>query len=64
MQSDYDGTGDYARINENCSHYGYVLRYTEDKQDTTGIQAEPWHYRYVGQPHAAYMQENSVCLEE
>ena len=64
VQSDYDGTGEYAWINENCSHYGYVLRYTEDKQDTTGIQAEPWHYRYVGQPHAAYMQENNVCLEE
>ena len=38
VQSDYDGTGEYAWINENCSHYGYVLRYTEDKQDTTGIK--------------------------
>lgn len=25
---------------------------------------EPWHYRYVGQPHATYMMENNVCLEE
>lgn len=64
VQYDYDGTGEYAWINENCAHYGYVLRYTEDKQDTTGIQAEPWHYRYVGQPHATYMMENNVCLEE
>ncbi len=64
VQYDYDGTGEYAWINENCAHYGYVLRYAEDKQDTTGIQAEPWHYRYVGQPHAAYMMENNVCLEE
>lgn len=64
VQYDYDGTGEYAWINENCAHYGYVLRYTEDKQETTGIQAEPWHYRYVGQPHATYMMENNVCLEE
>ena len=64
VQYDYDGTGEYAWINENCAHYGYVLRYAEDKQDTTGIQAEPWHYRYVGQPHATYMMENNVCLEE
>ena len=56
VQYDYDGTGEYAWINENCAHYGYVLRYAEDKQETTGIQAEPWHYRY--------MMENNVCLEE
>ena len=64
VQYDYDGTGEYVWINENCAHYGYVLRYAEDKQETTGIQAEPWHYRYVGQPHATYMMENNVCLEE
>ena len=64
VQYDYDGTGEYAWINENCAHYGYVLRYAEDKQETTGIQAEPWHYRYVGQPHATYMMGNNVCLEE
>ena len=64
VEYDYDGTGEYAWINENCAHYGYVLRYAEDKQETTGIQAEPWHYRYVGQPHATYMMENNVCLEE
>ena len=64
VQYDYDGTGEYAWINENCAHYGYVLRYAEDKQETTGIQAEPWHYRYVGQPNATYMMENNVCLEE
>ena len=64
VQYDYDGTGEYAWINENCAHYGYVLRYAEDKQETPGIQAEPWHYRYVGQPHATYMMENNVCLEE
>lgn len=64
VQYDYDGIGEYAWINENCAHYGYVLRYAEDKQETTGIQAEPWHYRYVGQPHATYMMENNVCLEE
>ena len=64
VQYDYDGSGEYAWINENCAHYGYVLRYAEDKQETTGIQAEPWHYRYVGQPHATYMMENNVCLEE
>lgn len=64
VQYDYDGTGEYAWINQNCGHYGYILRYAEDKTETTGYQAEPWHYRYVGQPHATYMAENNLCLEE
>ena len=48
----------------NSWRYGFILRYPTAKTETTGIIYEPWHYRYVGQPHAAYMQENNVCLEE
>ncbi len=61
---DYDGTGDYTWIDKNCAHYGYILRYTEEKSDITAIRSEEWHYRYVGQPHATYMMENNLCLEE
>ncbi len=64
VQYDYDGTGEYAWIDKNCANYGYILRYTEDKTDVTEIQAEPWHYRYVGEPHASYIMSNNVCLEE
>lgn len=61
---DYDGTGEYSWINENCAHYGFVLRYPEEKTEITEIRYESWHYRYVGQPHAFYMQQNQLCLEE
>lgn len=61
---DYDGTGEYDWINKNCWKYGFILRYEEDKTDITNIQYEPWHYRYVGVPHAYYMYENNLCLEE
>lgn len=64
VQYDYDGTGEYEWIDQNCGHYGYILRYAEDKTEITGYQTEPWHYRYVGQPHATYMAENNLCLEE
>ncbi len=64
VQYDYDGTGDYDWINQNCGHYGYILRYTAEKEDVTGYQSEPWHYRFVGQPHATYIYENGICLEE
>ncbi len=61
---DYQGTGDFAWINENCYKYGFIVRYTEEKKDITKIAAEPWHFRYVGIPHAWYITKNDLCLEE
>ena len=62
--SDYDGTGTYSWIDEHCSEYGLILRYPDDKTDLTGIMYEPWHYRYVGEPHASVITEKGLCLEE
>lgn len=61
---DYTGTGDQAWINANCARYGFVVRYPQAKADVTGISYEPWHFRYVGIPHAAVMTERGLCLEE
>lgn len=60
----YDGEGDYAWIEENCHKYGIILRYPEGKLDITGIDNEPWHFRYVGKPHSTYIMSNGICLEE
>ena len=49
---------------EHCWEYGFIIRYTEEKEAITGIAAEPWHIRYVGLPHSQIMQENDWCLEE
>lgn len=62
--ADYDGTGEYAWINENCQEYGWVVRYDQAKAELTGIYDEPWHFRYVGTPHAAEMVEQGMCMEE
>ena len=61
---DYDGQGEYRWLNENCQHYGFVVRYAEDKEIYTGIADEPWHFRYLGIPHATAMTERGECLEE
>ena len=34
------------------------------KESITGIDYEPWHYRYVGKEHAQRMNELNMCLEE
>ena len=32
----------------NSYKYGFILRYPKGKEEITGIQYEPWHFRYVG----------------
>ncbi|OBZ15705.1 hypothetical protein A8L34_28310 [Bacillus sp. FJAT-27264] len=51
-------------LKKNAWKYGFVLRYPEDKTAITGIQYEPWHFRYVGLPHSAIMQEKDMVLEQ
>lgn len=48
----------------NSWKYGFILRYPADKTEITGYIYEPWHFRYVGEPHAEYMYKNGLCLEE
>lgn len=51
-------------LTENAYKYGFILRYPENKTDITGINYEPWHYRYVGKDAAEKMFKNGMCLEE
>ena len=51
-------------LNENCYKYGFVVRYPADKVDFTGVEDYTYAFRYVGIPHAKYMVENNLCLEE
>ncbi|MCM3749223.1 D-alanyl-D-alanine carboxypeptidase family protein [Paenibacillus pasadenensis] len=47
-----------------AASYGFIQRYKADKEAITGISCEPWHFRYVGYPHSAIMEQRSQCLEE
>ena len=49
---------------EHCDEYGFILRYPTDKSDITGVNYEPWHYRYVGVEAAQEIMERGICLEE
>lgn len=49
---------------ENCQRYGFILRYPSDKSNLTGVNYEPWHYRYVGKEHAKKITRQGICLEE
>ncbi len=49
---------------ENSYQYGFILRYPKDKEEITGIEYEPWHFRYVGKEAAKEMTEQNLTLEE
>ena len=58
----YDGVcGSFRKA---AARYGFIERYRADKSALTGIAAEPWHFRYVGVPHALLMEQHGLCLEE
>ena len=60
----FSSTKQYKWLKENCWDYGFIMRYTKEKEKITGFIAEAWHIRYVGVNHAKYMQEHDLCLEE
>lgn len=60
----FTGTKQQKWLHEHCYEYGFVVRFTEDKQSKTGFLAESWHFRYVGTQAAAVMTYNDWCLEE
>ena len=51
-------------VNSHCHEYGFIIRYPSHAEDITGIRFEPWHIRYVGQPHASVIYNNHITLEE
>ena len=53
-------------MNENAYKYGFILRYPKGKEDITGFNFEPWHYRYVGEDISYELYNNGdwITLEE
>ncbi len=58
---------DYAEgqwLDEHCQDYGFILRYPEGKEDITGYNYEPWHFRYVGKEAAKEIMSRGITFEE
>ena len=62
--SAFVGTKQCTWLHANCWDYGFIIRYTDDKQDITGFMGEEWHIRYVGKEHSLNMKDSGLCLEE
>ena len=57
-------TGVCQTFRQTAIPYGFIERYPCGKESITGISHEPWHFRYVGAPHAEVMKSHSFVLEE
>lgn len=64
IRPDFPYTGLCQTFRRAAVRYGFIERYAREKERITGISHEPWHFRYVGAPHAKIMHENGLCLEE
>lgn len=60
----FEGVGEYKWVTDHCHEYGFILRYTEEKEPITKIGPESWHFRYVSVPHSYIIVDNDFCLEE
>ena len=64
IRPDFPYSGICDEFRKAAPDYGFIERYSKDKEEITGISHEPWHFRYVGYPHSKIMQENGFSLEE
>ncbi len=51
-------------LRDNAHRFGFILRYPKGKEEITGIEFEPWHFRYVGKEAATVIRKEGICLEE
>lgn len=58
-------SAEYKWLQEYAADYGFIERYTADKEIVTDVKAQPWHWRYVGSADMAYaIVESAMSFEE
>ncbi|MEO5499562.1 MAG: M15 family metallopeptidase [Candidatus Saccharimonadales bacterium] len=49
---------------DNANRFGFIQRYPEGKQQTTGVAYEPWHFRFVGKSLSKAMSGTELTFDE
>lgn len=60
----FENTSAGKWLASNAYQYGFILRYPKDKQNLTGYEYEPWHFRYVGVDLAEEINKTGQTLEQ
>jgi len=64
FSTSFGNTREGKWLAQNASSYGFILRYPKDKEHVTGINYEPWHFRYVGVALAKEIEKSGETLDE
>ncbi|MFX3625326.1 MAG: D-alanyl-D-alanine carboxypeptidase family protein [Ectobacillus sp.] len=64
LEPSFGNTKEGKWLAAHAHEFGFIIRYPDNKTATTGYMYEPWHIRYVGNPHARYLYERRLTLEE
>lgn len=64
LEACFADTKEGTWLKDNAYKYGFILRYPLNKDQTTGYQYEPWHFRYVGKDLAQKIYSQNTTLEE
>ena len=55
----------FAKVHEKLADYGFILRYLENREDSTGYTYEPWHLRYIDDVKIAKeIMNKNITFEE
>ncbi len=67
INSLYYSFGDTAEgkwLAAHCPEYGFIIRYPQNGESSTGYRYEPWHVRYLGTELAKSVTDSGLTLEE
>lgn len=64
LDESFEESDAFKWLSDHAHEYGFILRYPKDKVGITGVQYEPWHYRFIGVYHATQIKEKDITLEE
>lgn len=62
--SELDTENEVAWLKEHAAEYGFIIRYPEGKEESTGFAWMPWHIRYLGDQTASKVAKSGMSLEE
>ena len=63
-EDDFTNTYCYEYLSENCTSYGFIERYPENKSIITGVYSEPTHLRYLGKDLAEKVKASGLTYDE
>ncbi|MDY6064807.1 MAG: M15 family metallopeptidase [Finegoldia sp.] len=63
-KKDFAKSPEYKWLLDNSYKYGFIPRYPENKESVTGVDFQPWQFRYVGVEVATLIHNQNTTLEE